>query len=117
MVYFSRRLIAPLVIFSGCFSKSSQKVANTPAAENFIKSIVGSECDKAEITDNDILIIGINAVSVNSNYDALASQFLNEAKSKGVDGLKGCFIVDSNTAEFQQGSGCRRQNRKSFQLK
>ena len=103
-LFFNVLLIVSLVIFSGCSSKSSQKVANTPAAEKFIKLIVGSECYKAEITDNNILIIGIDAVNTNSNYDALVSQFLSEAKSEGVEGLKGCFIVDSNTAEFQQGA-------------
>ena len=60
-------------------------------------------CEKAVVTDNGYLIIAIDAESA-SGYDALASQFLEEAKKEGVSGLKGVLIVDIKNSKFEQGA-------------
>jgi starvation-inducible outer membrane lipoprotein len=83
---------------------SSPKVSETPEAQKFIESISGSECERAEVTDANFLIVAIDAVYSSTNFDVLASSFLDEAKAAGVKGLKGCYIVDSKTAKFQQGA-------------
>lgn len=72
-------------------------------ADKYIDTITGFTCVKAMLTDNDFLIVAIDAVS-DSNYDFLASQFLDEAKSEGLTWIKGVRIVDSKNCEFQQGT-------------
>lgn len=72
-------------------------------ADNYINTITGFTCAKAMLTDNDFLIIAIDPVS-DSNYDFLASQFLDEAKTEGLTWIKGVKIVDVKNSEFQQGT-------------
>lgn len=72
-------------------------------ADEYINTITGFTCVKAMLTDNDFLIIAIDAIS-GDNYDFLASQFLDEAKSEGLTWIKGVKIVDSKNSEFQQGT-------------
>lgn len=99
-----KKFLFLLFIFILAACSSFPKVADTIEAQEFIKSISGSECERAEITDANFLVVAIDAVSPTANFDILASSFLNSAKEAGVKGLKGCFIVDSKTAKFQQGA-------------
>lgn len=88
--------------------RNSSKEASTYASkkmsvQEYIDIITGFTCEKAALTDNGYLVIAINATS-DSGYDFLASQFLDEAKSEGVSGLKGVLIVDIKNCEFQKGA-------------
>ena len=91
------------VLMVSCGGNNTKTPLNRNAAERYIRTITGFTCEKAAITDNDFLVIAIDAVS-NEKYDFLASQFLDEAKSEGVTGLKGVLIVDIKFCEFQQGA-------------
>jgi len=93
-----------------CSDKSNTTVAG---ADKYIKTITGFTCEKAAITDNGYLIIAIDAIK-DSNYDGLASQFLDEAKQEGVTGLKGVFIVDIKNCQFQQGAVVGKRLGKAF---
>ena len=112
-------LVLSLVMFlSTCGTKETKvKVRETEAAKNYIETISGFSCIKASITDNNYLFIAIDAVG--TNYDMLALQFLEEAKNEGVEGLRGCFIVNFSTSQFQDGTvvGKRIGKAFSFQLK
>ena len=91
-----------LVMFlSACGTKV--KVRETEAAQKYIETISGFTCRKASITDANMLIIAIDAIG-STNYYALASQFLDDAKREGVVGLKGCFVVNFSTSQFQDGA-------------
>lgn len=84
------------------FSCGSGKTEVT-GADRYINTITGLTCEKAAVTDNGYLVVAIDADS-GSGYDILASQFLEEAKREGVEGLKGVLIVDSKNCQFQQGA-------------
>lgn len=71
-------------------------------ADEYCKTISGFTCRQAIVDEAGWLIVGIDATG--GNYDNLAQQFLDEAKSNGVIGLKGCGIVNYSTSEFQQGA-------------
>lgn len=95
-------LVLSLVMFlSACGTKV--KVRETEAAKKYVETISGFSCRKASITDGNMLIIAIDAIG-STNYDVLASEFLDEAKREGVEGLKGCFIVNFSTSQFQDGA-------------
>ena len=79
-----------------CSDKSNTTVAG---ADKYIKTITGFTCEKAAVTNSGHLIVAIDAIE-GSNYDGLASPFLDEAKSEGVIGLKGVYIVDSKNCQF-----------------
>lgn len=91
-----------LMIVIIAFSCGDGKTKVT-GADKYIDTITGFTCEKATITDNGYLVVAIDADS-ESGYDSLACQFLNEAKSEGVEGLKGVLIVDIKNAKFGQGS-------------
>jgi hypothetical protein len=71
--------------------------------EEYVSTISGFTCKKAEIEDNRMLVVAIDAIS-DTNYDNLAKQFLDDAKNNGVSDLKGCAVVDIKNCEFQQGA-------------
>lgn len=83
-------------------SSDVHKVANM-SDDEYISTITGFTCVKAEIEDNRMLVVAINATS-DDGYDALAKQFLDEAKQNGVSDLKGCSVVDIKNCEFQKGA-------------
>lgn len=91
-----------LIISIALFSCGNGKTEVT-GADKYIDVITGFTCEKAAVTDNGYLIIAIDATS-DSEYDMLASQFLDEAKREGVKGLRGVLIVDSKNCQFQKGA-------------
>ena len=96
-----RNILFSLILIIA-FSCGESKTEVT-GADKYIETITGFICEKAVVTDNGYLIIAIDAESA-SGYDALASQFLEEAKKEGVSGLKGVLIVDIKNAKFEQGA-------------
>lgn len=80
-------------------SGGSKTEVNREAADRYITTIIGLTCEKAIITEDGYLAVGIDA-NAESGYDGLASQFLSEAKREGVTGLKGCYVVDTKNATF-----------------
>ena len=86
------------LLFSSC-----GRTAPSPAGLEYCKTISGIDCLKATITDANVLIIAID-VEPGRNYDALATYYLNDAISHGVDDIKMCAIVDYSTSEFQEGA-------------
>lgn len=82
---------------------SCERTAPSPAGLEYCKTISGIDCLKATITDANVLIIAID-VEPGRNYDALATYYLNDAISHGVDDIKMCAVVDYSTSEFQDGA-------------
>lgn len=71
-------------------------------ADKYIETITGLTCEKAIVTDNGFLVIAIDAIQ-GTDYNSLASQFLDEAQNEGVSGLKGVYIVDIKNCQFGDG--------------
>lgn len=94
-----RNILFSLILIIA-FSCGESKTEVT-GADKYIETITGFTCEKAVVTDNGYLIIAIDAESA-SGYDALASQFLEEAKKEGVSGLKGVLIVDIKTRSLNK---------------
>jgi len=86
------------VIFSSCVRNTT-----SPAGLEYCKTISGIDCLKATITNGNVLIIAVNA-EPGRNYDALATYYLNDAISHGVDDIKMGAVVDYSTSEFQDGA-------------
>jgi hypothetical protein len=80
-------------------SGGSKKEVDRAAADRYITTIIGLSCEKAIVTEDGYLAVGIDADN-DSGYDGLASQFLQEAQREGVSGLRGCYIVDTKDATF-----------------
>lgn len=57
---------------------------------------------KAEVTDNNILIIGVDRVG-NANFDYFCEEQLKDAWKHGVR-VDGCFAVDVKDSQFQDGA-------------
>lgn len=57
---------------------------------------------KAEVTDNNILVIGVDRTG-NANFDVFCQQQLEDAWSHGVR-VNACFAVDIKDCEFQDGA-------------
>ena len=76
-----RNILFSLILIIA-FSCGESKTEVT-GADKYIETITGFTCEKAVVTDNGYLIIAIDAESA-SGYDALASQFLEEAKKEGL---------------------------------
>ena len=93
-------LLLMIAIITISCGESKTKVTG---ADKYIDLITGFTCEKASVTDNGYLVIAIDADS-DSGYDMLASQFLDEAKDEGVEGLKGVLIVDIKNAKFEPGA-------------
>lgn len=87
-----------LIIVISC-SNSTVKVYG---ADGYIETITGFTCEKAIVTDNGFLVIAIDAIQ-GTDYNSLASQFLDEAQNEGVSGLKGVYIVDIKNCQFGDG--------------
>ena len=87
-----------LIIVISC-GNSTVKVSG---ADGYIETITGFTCEKAIVTDNGFLVIAIDAIQ-GTDYNSLASQFLDEAQNEGVAGLKGVFIVDIKNCQFGDG--------------
>lgn len=90
-------LLSLMFFLYGCNTKPSQ------TAIRYAESISGTDVLKATITDSNVLIIAID-VEPGRNYDALATYYLNDAISHGVDDIKMCAVVDYSTSEFQDGA-------------
>ena len=74
--------------------------------EDYCKSISSNgeatSIFKAEITNNNILIIGVDRIG-NANFDVFCQQQLEDAWSHGVP-VDACFAVDIKDCEFQDGA-------------
>lgn len=57
---------------------------------------------KAEVTDNNILIIGVDRAG-DANFDVFCQYQLEDARSHGVR-VDACFAVDIKDCEFQDGA-------------
>ena len=77
-----RNILFSLILIIA-FSCGESKTEVT-GADKYIETITGFTCEKAVVTDNGYLIIAIDAESA-SGYDALASQFLEEAKKRIIE--------------------------------
>lgn len=84
----------------GCTNSNS--TAKVSGADKYIETITGFTCEKAIVTDNGFLVIAIDAIQ-GTDYNSLASQFLDEAQNEGVSGLKGVYIVDIKNCQFGDG--------------
>lgn len=93
-------LFSLLIIFSSCGGSSKPTDQEKEIAQKYIDVITGFTCDKAALTDGNYLVVAIDAVG--SDYDLLAFQFLEEAKSEGLT-VKGVYIVDSKDCQFGDG--------------
>lgn len=87
-----------LIIVISC-SNSTVKVYG---ADGYIETITGFTCEKAIVTDNGFLVIAIDAIQ-GTDYNSLASQFLDETQNEGVSGLKGVYIVDIKNCQIGDG--------------
>lgn len=86
------------ILFSCCGKTEPSK-----AGISYSNSISGTDCLKAVVTDNNVLIIAIDT-ETGTNYDALARYYLKDAIKHGFTDIKMCAIVDYSTSEFQNGA-------------
>lgn len=67
---------------------------------------------KAEVTGNNILIIGVDRIG-NANFDEFCKSQLDDAQSHGVH-VSACFAVDVKDCEFQNSAVVGERIEKEF---
>lgn len=92
--FFIVMMIIWSMVTGSLFISCHHKVEVT-GGDKYLKEIKGFTCKDATIDEYGTLIIGITASD--GNFDALARQFLDEAKREGVVGLEGCRVVNVYT--------------------
>lgn len=78
-------------------SMTNEEYCNSISSDGETTSIF-----KAEVTDNNILIIGVDRLG-EANFDAFCESQLEDAWSHGVK-VTACFAVDIKDSEFQDGA-------------
>lgn len=94
-------LLLFIALFLSCGGNNKPTEQDKQVAQTYIDVITGFTCDKAALTDNNYLVIAIDAIG--NDYNTLASQFLEEAKKEGLTFIKGVYIVDSKDCQFGDG--------------
>lgn len=102
-----------VLVFVSCENKSKEHEIDSLAAsmtqsdsthhvitnDEYCQSIIdGVGVYAAEITDADMLIIGVDPIEKPS-FDVFCQTYLDDATSKGIN-IKGCLAVDIKTAKF-----------------
>ena len=81
---------------------ASKYISNEDYCKSISSNGEATSIFKAEITNNNILIIGVDRVG-NANFDVFCQQQLEDAWSHGVR-VNACFAVDIKDCEFQDGA-------------
>lgn len=81
---------------------ASKYISNEDYCKSISSNGEATSIFKAEITNNNILIIGVDRIG-NANFDVFCQQQLEDAWSHGVP-VDACFAVDIKDCEFQDGA-------------